>query len=417
MPVGLTCIRATRGEQMRILLINDHSYFGGGGDAVLILERELLRQRGHEVFTYAWGADPSEDEADGRIIAPEPKTRVRQRLAKFLGNGGMRRHFRKALARIRPDVIHLHLVSKYPLAVYPELRGYPTLQTLHGPNLFCISGWGNHRRDCSYCPLGIGWKCFKSGCCSLSQTLLGTTLNRRIHPWLGSVINEFHSPSMHLCETVTGLGFENVKYIPLGIDRCFYEQPIAPWPRARSIFFIGALAEQKGVDILLDAFAEVAPQVPDAKLRIAGRGVLQPLLERKIRTYGLQNQVELLGFVNRENALRLYRESMMVVMPSVWWEQFGMVIPESLASGTPVIGAAVGGIREQLADTSFGFLVPPRDPRALAEKILRLLRDPDEAKRAGESAREFILNKHDPEKYVTALEQEMIQLREKKKCV
>lgn len=402
---------------MRILLVNDHRHFGGGGDAVLILERDLLRQRGHEVFTYAWGPTPSDGDENGQTIAPEPKTRAGQRLAKFLGSGAMRRHFRKALAKIKPDVIHLHLVSKYPLAVYPELRGYPTLQTLHGPNLFCVSGWGNHRRDCSYCPLGIGWKCFKSGCCSLSQTLLAMALNRRIQPWLRSMIDEFHSPSMHLRDSVAALGFENVKYIPLGIDRCFYEQPIAPWPRTRSIFFIGALAEQKGVDILLDAFAEVAPQVPDAKLRIAGRGALQPLLERKIQTYKLQDQVELMGFVDRENALRLYRESMMVVMPSVWWEQFGMVIPESLASGTPVIGTAVGGIREQLADTTFGFLVPPRDPHALAENILRLLRDPEAAEQSGRSARDLILDKHDPEKYVTALEQEMLRLREKKKCV
>ena len=400
---------------MRILLVNDHSHFGGGGDAVLMLERELLRQKGHEIFTYAWGPDPSEDEADCRIIAPEPKTSVGQRLAKFLGNGRMRRHFRAALAKIRPDVIHLHLVSKYPLAVYPELRGYPTLQTLHGPNLFCISGWGNHRRDCSYCPLGIGWKCFSSGCCSLLQTVLGMALNRRLYPWLESVIDEFHSPSMHLRKTVTDLVFMNVKYIPLGIDRCFYEQPIAPWPRPRSIFFIGALAEQKGVDVLLDAFAEIAPQVPDAKLRIAGHGALQPLLEEKIKSHNLRNQVELMGFVDRGNALRLYRESMMVVMPSVWWEQFGMVIPESLASGTPVIGTTVGGIMEQLADTTFGFLVPPRDPHALAEEILRLLLDPNAAQQAGESAREFILDKHDPEKYVTALEREMQRIAEAKR--
>ena len=400
---------------MRILLINDHAHFSGGGDAVLILERDLLRQRGHEVFTYAWGGSPSELDVDGRIIAPEPKGRVGQRMAKFWGSSKMRRHFRKALDRIRPDVIHIHLVSKYPLAVYPELRGYPTLQTLHGPNLFCISGWGNYRRDCSCCPLGIGWKCFRSGCCSLSQTLLGMALNRRLAPWLRAVIDEFHSPSMHLRDSVAALGFDNVKYIPLGIDRCFAEQPAAPWPRSKNIFFIGALAEQKGVDVLLDAFAEVAPQVPEAKLLIAGRGVLQPLLERKIEEYGLRDQVELLGFVDRENALRLYRESMMVVMPSVWWEQFGMVIPESLASGTPVVGTAVGGIKEQLAGTSCDFLVPPRDPHALAGEMLRLLRHPEMAEEAGVSTRNFILDKHDPEKYVTALEQEMRRLVEAKR--
>lgn len=401
---------------MRILLVNDHSHFGGGGDAVLILERDLLRQRGHEVFTYAWGPTPSDGDENGQTIAPEPKSRVRQRMAKFLGSGAMRRHFRKALAKIKPDVIHLHLVSKYPLAVYPELRGYPTLQTLHGPNLFCVSGWGNHRRDCSYCPLGIGWKCFKSGCCSLSQTLLGMALNRRIQPWLRSMIDEFHSPSMHLRDSVAALGFDNVKYIPLGIDRRFVEQSPMPWPRPKTAVFIGALAEQKGVDVLLDAFVEVGKHDPEAKLMIAGRGPLEGMLRKKIQHAHLENCVTMLGFADRETVFQLYRQSMMFIIPSVWRENAPVVVTEGLACGTPGVGSDIGGIHELLKRDGFGLVAPPRDPHALAQCIIHFLKHPDEAEKTGAAAREFVISKYDPEKYVTALEQEMLRLREKKKC-
>ena len=126
---------------MKILLINDHAHFSGGGDAVLFLERNSLIKRVHSVYTYAWGI-PSEHQDASIVIAPDPGSNSRQKFFKFFGNRKMRMHFRKTLKEINPDIIHVHLVSKYPLAIYPEIKDYPVFQTMHGPTFFCPTGWG-----------------------------------------------------------------------------------------------------------------------------------------------------------------------------------------------------------------------------------------------------------------------------------
>ena len=395
---------------MKILLVSDHAKFGGGGDAVLYLEREGLRERGHQVFTYAWGNLPDSSSDPEIILAPEPKTIILQKVSKFWGNGAMRRHFRETLQRFKPDVIHLHLISKYPLAVYPEIKGYPVLQTLHGPNLFCISSWGNFKSDCKYCSLGISLKCHSAGCCNLFSALLGIRLYQKVLPLLKNNISLLHSPSRHLLDTVKKLGFPNIKYIPLGIDFRFVNQKPLPWPREKKILYIGALAEQKGVDVLLDAFREVCRQIPDVKLHIAGRGKLEASLKTKAYLEHIGEHVVFHGFVSRNEAMQLYRESWIVVMPSIWWEQFGMVIPESLACGTPVIGSEVGGIKEQLGGKDYGILVPPRNARFLADKLIYLLTHPEEAELKGTHGRQAMLSLHHPEKYISSLEATLLEV-------
>ena len=322
----------------------------------------------------------------------------------------MRRHFRETLRRIKPDVIHLHLISKYPLVVYPEIKGYPVLQTLHGPNLFCISSWGNFKSDCKYCPLGISLKCYSAGCCNLFSALLGIRLYQKVLPLLKNNITLFHSPSKHLLDTVENLGFSNIKYIPLGIDFRFVNQKPLPWPREKKILFIGALAEQKGVDVLLDAFLDVCRQIPDVKLHIAGRGKLEALLKAKAKLEHIEDGVIFHGFVTRDEAMRLYREAWIVVMPSIWWEQFGMVIPESLACGTPVIGTEVGGIKEQLEGKNYGVVVPPRDVKLLAEKMTHLLSHPEESELMGNRGRQEVLSLHHPEIYISSIEATLLEV-------
>ncbi len=395
---------------MKILLVNDHANFGGGGDAVLYLERENLQKRGHEIYTYSWDNSLFNSSDKKYIYAPEPKTKINQKIAKFFGNCAMRKHFREALYTIQPDVIHIHLVSKYPLVIYPEIKGYPVLQTLHGPNLFCISSWGNFKKNCNYCPLGISWRCYYEGCCNLSLSILGIYLYKKLFPLLKNNISLFHSPSIHLKDTVNKLGFTNIKYIPLGIDYCFINQTTLKWPREKWILFIGTLAEQKGVDILLDAFIEVCKQIPDVKLHIAGRGKLENVLYSKVESVHIEDRVIFHGFVDRNMVMQLYRESWIVVMPSVWWEQFGMVIPESLACGTPVIGTEVGGIKEQLFGKNIGILVPPRDAKLLAEKIIYLLKQPKIAEIMGIQGRKEVFSQHHPDKYISSLESTLFEL-------
>lgn len=390
---------------MKILLINDHAHFSGGGDAVLFLEKESMIQRGHEVLTYTWG-DSAKNKDASIIVAPEPRKRGAQRFAKFFGNRKMRLHFREALKKINPDIIHVHLVSKYPLAIYPEIRDYPVFQTMHGPTFFCPSGWGNYRSNCEKCQGYASFKCYTAGCCSFIQAFLARRLYNYMYKYFKDTVNQFHTPSRHLAESIRNWGFSNVKYIPLGIDHIFSERPINPWPRQRNILFIGALIESKGIDVLIDAFPEVIRRFPDVKLQIAGRGIWESLIRKKIEEYHIENNVDLLGFVDREKALSLYQNAFMFVIPSTWFENAPVVVTEGLASGTPGVGSRVGGINELLGEHPFGLVVPPRNPQALAEKMIYLLDNPDKAQEMGLNGREYVLKKYDPDQYISELEKE-----------
>ena len=323
-------------------------------------------------------------------------------------------HFRRVLKEINPDIIHVHLVSKYPLVIYPEIKDYPVFQTMHGPTFFCPSGWGNYRSNCKKCTDHASLKCYTSGCCSFIQALLAAKLYRDILHLFKETINVFHTPSAHLADSMKNWGFPNVKHIPLGLDHVFLEQPVLSWPRKKNILYIGALAESKGVDILIDAFAGIVKVFPDAHLQIAGRGALESSLKDRIKFWKIEKNVEMLGFADRKKVLSLYQNAYMFVMPSVWFEAFGLVIPEALACQTPCVGSDVGGISEQLKETGFGFVVPPRDSHALAEKIIYLLNHPDEAQKMGQMGREYVLKKYDPDQYINELEKEFNMLIEEK---
>ena len=75
---------------------------------------------------------------------------------------------------------------------------------------------------------------------------------------------------------------------------------------------------------------------------------------------GLENNVTFIGHVDSSSIVNVFQSADITVVPSVWEEQFGMIGPESMACGTPVIGSDVGGIPEWLIDGKTGYLVPPR---------------------------------------------------------
>ncbi|HEU4927002.1 MAG TPA: glycosyltransferase family 4 protein [Vicinamibacterales bacterium] len=135
---------------------------------------------------------------------------------------------------------------------------------------------------------------------------------------------------------------------------------------------VAALVPHKGQRYLVDAAGLVLPKQPDARFIIAGEGELRPQLEHQIRQHHLEKHVILAGF--RSDILSLHKAFDIFVMSSVT-EGLGTSILDAMACGKPVVGTTAGGIPEVVADGETGLLVPPRDPRALADAITRLLSD------------------------------------------
>ncbi|WP_114377878.1 glycosyltransferase family 4 protein [Elioraea thermophila] len=158
---------------------------------------------------------------------------------------------------------------------------------------------------------------------------------------------------------------------------------------------LGRLHPQKGFDLLLEAFARLAPQFPAWHLTILGEGPERAALERLVARFGLDGRVQLPGAVRSPAPpLRAAAEAGGVFAFPSRYEGFPNALIEAMACGLPVVAAdCPHGPREILEGGKHGLLVPPENPEALAEALARLMADPalraDHAARARARAADF----------------------------
>ncbi|MBB5374220.1 glycosyltransferase [Acidocella aromatica] len=211
-------------------------------------------------------------------------------------------------------------------------------------------------------------------------------------------------------ERLLGMGFpaERTRVHYIGVD-CGAIIPRAPEEEALEILHVARLVEVKGTEYLIRAFALAAPQHPNARLVIIGDGPLRAKLEKLAQVCGLAGRVAFLGAMPHAQVLARMRRAAMLVLSSVRTssgrvEGLGMVTLEAAATGVPVIGSALGGIPEVVADGQTGFLVPERAPEALGSKIGALLGDETLRRNMGAAARERAAQKFDITRQTAVLE-------------
>jgi glycosyltransferase involved in cell wall biosynthesis len=145
-------------------------------------------------------------------------------------------------------------------------------------------------------------------------------------------------------------------------------------PLDRSILLtIRRLERRMGLHSLIDAMAEVVRKYPDLLLLIAGKGALQKELNQYIETKNLSANIRTMGAVTDQALPLLYKAADFSIVPTVRYEGFGLILVESLASGTPVLGTPVGAIPEVLGPLSSSLLLESIAPRHLTEGICEVL--------------------------------------------
>jgi glycosyltransferase involved in cell wall biosynthesis len=173
------------------------------------------------------------------------------------------------------------------------------------------------------------------------------------------------------------------------------------------ILYAGVIVPLKGIRELVQAFARVVREFPSARLRVTGR-IQDTEYFRETARLAEETcpagSVEFCEAVPQEELARQMTEASVFVLPS-FSEGLPRVVFEAMATGTPAIGSRAGGIPELIEDGVTGWLVPPGDVDALAEKILWSLRHPSEARAMGEKARQFAREVMTPEKYVEGYRQ------------
>jgi len=223
-------------------------------------------------------------------------------------------------------------------------------------------------------------------------------LSRRIFSsWGKNIIAVSDSVKNHLISDF-GRKASSVSVIYNGIDTIRYlrkdklsvsglKEKLHIAPTAPVIGIIARLSDVKGHCYLLQAMKDVLAQIPQATLLIVGEGrMYDQLLELTKKLEIEKNVVFMPQVCDTAEVLSIMD---VFVMPSLQ-EGLGLALMEAMAAGLPVVGSAVGGIKNLIQDDFNGFLVPPADPGALSKGILRLLRDPDKANLLAQRARVFI---------------------------
>ncbi|MBA7597473.1 D-inositol-3-phosphate glycosyltransferase [subsurface metagenome] len=196
-----------------------------------------------------------------------------------------------------------------------------------------------------------------------------------------------------------GISEEKITVIYSGIDLNKFRvnirvkrEALGIKPRSTVMGTVARLHPAKGLTYLLKTLKQVKDTIPEATLLIMGDGPIKKKLEEETVSLGLKERVIFTGF--RQDIPQLLSLLDVFVLPSLW-EGLPSSLLEALAMGKPVVATDVGGVREIIQDRVHGLLVPPRDPGALAQAILWMLKNKKEAQEMAKRGKERV------EKYFT----------------
>ena len=348
---------------MRILQIHNVYQQAGGEDAVVDAEHAMLTQAGHRVERYSIGNDA--------IVSLRDKVRTALDAA-WSAEQYARIH--ALLADDRPDVVHVH--NTFPTitpAVFHACHdlAVPVVATLHNYRLVCAAATLlRDGRPCERCLTGTAYwgaayACYRGSWLGSLATAHMIQTHRRLGTWRDKVdrlivLTEFQKGKM----IAAGIPAERLVVKP----NFLANPPSAAEPPARrhGALFVGRLAPEKGVGLLLEAWQSI-----EYPLTIIGTGPL----EQELRGSAPKG-VTFLGAQAREAVFAAMHRAAFLVMPSLWYEGFPMTLVEAYACDLPVIASNLGALAELVDDGLTGLVFRAGDPVALRSAVLKLVAHP-----------------------------------------
>jgi glycosyltransferase involved in cell wall biosynthesis len=189
--------------------------------------------------------------------------------------------------------------------------------------------------------------------------------------------------------------WSKVHIVPCGVDQAFSQTEPAPVPSARRLLWVGRMAEEKGLPVLLEACRSLREQGVDFQLVLAGDGHLRTTVEERIAQYRLQPHVRLAGWLD-DGAIRREIEASRALVVASFAEGLPVVLMETLARGRPAIATRIAAIPELIVDGHTGWLVAPGSATELADAMRRVLDlSTEELNQIGRRGRQRVLQQHD----------------------
>jgi len=353
---------------MRVLVGHNYYQLSGGEDLVFHSETRMLKSFGHDVGLY---------ERHNNEIKPDILSRSRH-LASLRFSKRSFNEIQQLVRTFRPDVAHFHntFFVMTPSVFYAcQQEGVPVVLSLHNFRLMCLNGlFFRDNHPCEDClqgsrMSGIFHRCYR-GSWVFSAALDDMITHHFQRKTWGEQVNRI----------IVATEFSRKKHIQAGILPemitvlpHFVEEPpdgLRTELRGNYALYAGRLSEEKGVEVLLRAWA----QVRDLPLYIAGGGPQQGKLEKIIKEEGLSH-VKMLGFLDRQEYLKVLSQAKFLAAPCLSYDNFPMVVVEAYSYGVPVLASRLGTLEEAVEDQVTGLLCTAGDADDISRKAREMVSD------------------------------------------
>ena len=294
--------------------------------------------------------------------------------------------FARVLQQEQPDLVHIQHLMGLPTSLMAQIP-VPYVVTLHDFWWVCANAQllTNDTQEICDGPQRF----INCACCALARAGLPPILpaalpaalplavrNRRLHPVLAAA-GRLIAPSAFVGRwyTAHGVPAEKLVVVPHGLDYPAGEvgkQPaLSLSKRPFLIGYIGGISPQKGVHLLLQAYQ----QLTNSELWVAGDTSFDPAYTAQLQQLATPT-VRFRGKLDRAAIWEMLQQLDVLVVPSIWYETFCLVISEAFAAGVPVVAFNLGAMAERIRHGQDGLLPPPGNTQALAQTLRTLQQNP-----------------------------------------
>lgn len=393
-------------DKLRILIVHNAYKIPGGEDAVVSNELQLLRDAGHEVFLYK----KNNAELDSYSLFQKLRLPFRA-----IYSRKTRREIQALIREHQIDLVHVHntLLVISP-SVYDAARslGIPVVQTIHNYRLLCPNALflreGQICQDCLSHGLrqSVKHACYRG---SRSQTLIVSLMlayhrRRGTYRHLSYICLTEFNKNMLLRLSLRGKPMLAASQIYVKPN--FTADPGTPVPYSRRqpyFLFASRMDASKGIFVLLRAWKLYEQKASHPKeLVLCSTGPNEDAAREYIRKHALSH-VTMLGQLSHDEVLEKMRNALAVCLPTQWYEGFPVVIAESFACGTPVIGSNIGNVGALVKHGETGLTHAPTDADGLADIFLHWDPSSETVQAMSANARKTYEEAYTPEKNLELL--------------
>lgn len=412
-------------KSLRVLHINKFHHVLGGAEEAYFRTAEILEKKGNQSIFFSMRHPNNLPCETSEYFMPFIDVTSRFNVINYtiaacrnLYSFKARRLVSRLLDRYSVDLVHIHDMHRQmspSILLEFQRRRIPTVMTIYNYKMICPSFlMMANNKPCEACDgreyvNAMKIKCVKGSFPRSALIFLEAYFHHKILD-IYKNIDIFISPSVFVKRKHEEMGFKKeIIHLPYPLDIYDFQKSLSHvktnnMGEKNTFIYFGRFEPEKGLFTLVDALGILsrAQSGKQIKVKIIGEGSIEEELMARVKREGLTG-VTFSGFLKGENLYREVMECMAVVLPSEWYEIYGIVVMETFALGKPVIGARMGGIPEMVKDHETGLTFESGNSADLSEKIKYLLENPHKAAEMGRNARKFAEKAFDIENYYAKL--------------